>query len=209
MELLPKIAPPCHSAPSPSSGERPTKAPKMDETPAKATSKADFRKQKKNNFKTKKLNLNTNKALYADIPSNGLGGLETIPRIRLFGRRKAARSKFCYVSKKNKKGNGKAPKGNAKKGENRPTATATTDTVRGPSSNLSLDSEICVLDGKNIRRLRGGLGLCSPGIIKQGGPRKKFWLTIRETLLEVFGRNVITSEIIRHPNLLTPLKGNV
>ena len=39
-----------------------------------------------------------------------------------------------------------------------------------------LENKICVLDGSNLRTLRDGLGLCSPGIITPGGRQSKpFW----------------------------------
>ena len=53
------------------------------------------------------------------------------------------------------------------------TGDANPNAVRGAFFNPFLDSKICVLDGTNLRQLREGLGLCSPGIILQGKDNPK------------------------------------
>ena len=73
----------------------------------------------------------------------------------------------------------------------------------------SMDNKICVLDGTNLRQLRDGLSLCSPGIVEPGERlRKAFWKEIGKLLLAVCGRNSLTSEIIRSPNVLNALREN-
>ena len=54
------------------------------------------------------------------------------------------------------------------KGGSHPTVEAPRQTVRGFPKNHSLDSKIRALDGENLRQLRGGLCLCSPGIAGPG-----------------------------------------
>ena len=101
------------------------------------------------------------------------------------------------------KGNGK---GNGQKGDN---GEAPPNTAQETSTNQSIVSKSCVLGGANLRQLRDGLGLCSPGIIQPGErQRKTFWKAIRKVLSEVCGRNILTSELIRSADLLKVLKEN-
>ena len=73
-------------------------------------------------------------------------------------------------------------RGDAKgqKGDSQPTSEAPHLTAQEFSKNKSSDSKICVLDGTNLRQLRDGLCLCSPGIVEPGTrQRKTFWKAIR------------------------------
>ena len=75
-------------------------------------------------------------------------------------------------------------------------------------SYVTSDSEkIYVLDGANIRNLRDGLGLCSPGIIPRNERASQpFWETIKKSLLTVCNKRMFSKNDLRSPNLLTRLK---
>ena len=105
------------------------------------------------------------------------------------------------------KGKGKCD-GKGLKGDSQKTAEAPPNTVQEFSTSQSLHSKICVLRGTDLRKLRDGLGLCSPGIIQpEERQRKAFWKEIRKVLSEVCGRNISTSELIRSTGLIKGLKG--
>ena len=59
----------------------------------------------------------------------------------------------------------KAQKGRNGKGENCQDTVASLSEIDF-SITQSRDNEICVIGGTNLRQLRDGIGLCSPGIIE-------------------------------------------
>ena len=199
MELLPKPVLPSHLAPPPS-GKRPLKALKQNEIPTKALSKAALKKQRKEELLQNPKN--THKYI--------INGRESWKPYRKHGYNvkgkiadpNSARSNAEAAMGKGKGGDGLKDK---TKGLGR---TGDADTVRGTFYNPFLDSKICVLDGTNLRHLRGGLGICSPGIILPGKrqpkmPRK----AIRKALLEVCNSDFLTSEQIGSAGMLKVLQG--
>ena len=70
-----------------------------------------------------------------------------------------------------------------------------------------LDSKICAIDGTNLRQLRDGLGICSPGIIiPEEWQSETFWKAIGKSLLEIRNPDILTSEQIRSADLLKVLR---
>ena len=61
-----------------------------------------------------------------------------------------------------------------------PPSKAPGQQVKENSHPSIIGEKICVLDGSNLRPLRDGLGLCSPGVIPQENrPPKPFWETVK------------------------------
>ena len=89
--------------------------------------------------------------------------------------------------KSQKKGNGKGAKAESQAIAEEP------PTVQEFPMTHSIDSEICVLDGTNIRQLRDVLGLRPAGIIEPAQRlRKQFWKEISKLVLEACDRNILT-----------------
>ena len=82
-----------------------------------------------------------------------------------------------------------------------------TETVRDLRLKNNLGSAILVLDGANLRRLSGGLGLRSPGIPAPGtrDPRSSWW-EVGNVLFDSFAIQEVPGEIIRSSNPVTHLK---
>ena len=77
------------------------------------------------------------------------------------------------------------------------------------SSIQSLENKICVINGTNLRKLRDGLGICSPGIIVPGQRiRKHFGKVVRRSLLDICDRNILASAVTRRNHLLLVLTEN-
>ena len=85
----------------------------------------------------------------------------------------------------------------------------TDQSVIDSSSSQSPDGDISVTDGTNLRHLRGGLGLCAPGIPSPAfRAPKPFRKAVRSTLLSVCNINLLTPEKIRPIDLLNVIKEN-
>ena len=84
-------------------------------------------------------------------------------------------------------------------------ASAATPPVVGAPIPGSLDRGISVLGGRNLRHLRGCLGLCSPCILEPAyRVFRAIWNPIR-SLLSVCNKDILTSEAIRSTDLLNVL----
>ena len=197
IELLPKACLPTH-IPLPLLGAN--ARPKSKKPNAKPFSKAAQRKQQLRNQKPLTKYIIEGKEVWRPYYEFGYSRNGKNPDQNSSRPKNKAKGK----GGKGQKGKGKGD-GTGLKGGNWENSEAPPNAVRGFSPKQSLDSKICGLEGTNLRQLRDGLGLCSPAIIQPGKrQRKTFWNAISKVLLEVCGRNILTSEVIRPPK---PVEG--
>ena len=71
-----------------------------------------------------------------------------------------------------------------------------------------IGGEICVLGGSNLRILRGGLGLCSPGIIPpENRSSKPFWAIIKKrSLSTTCNKSMFKQDELRSSSLVSLLQ---
>lgn len=111
------------------------------------------------------------------------------------------------LEERKRKGSQKCQKGDpgGKGKEKKGPETNATQSVIDFAPPRSLDREIYVLRGTTLRRLRGGLGLCSPCILEPAyRVFRAIWNPIR-SLLSVCNKDILTSEAIRSTDLLNVL----
>ena len=85
-------------------------------------------------------------------------------------------------------------------------AVATTSVI-GFSITRSIDRGIAVLDGANLRPLRGGMGLRSPGILEPAyRVCNPFWKAVRYSLFPTCSKDILTSATIMYTALLNVLE---
>ena len=72
-----------------------------------------------------------------------------------------------------------------------------------------IGEKVCVLDGSNLRILRDGLGLRSPGIIPpEKRSSKPFWDSVKESLSTICNKSMIKQDELRSPSLVSLLQEN-